>query len=61
MSSSLVTDLKNHISTNTNILIEAYIPFDFTSLGLKYRNINIIYGPLQKHMFNLDAYLEVVI
>ena len=58
ISNSLINDLKNHIKKDTNILIENGIPFDFLSIGLSYHNIQIIYGPLQKSMFDLEAYLE---
>jgi hypothetical protein len=58
ISNSLINDLKNHITKDTNILIENGIPFDFLSIGLSYHNIQIIYGPLQKSMFDLEAYSE---
>ena len=58
ISNSLINDLKNHITKDTNILIENGIPFDFLSLGLSYHNIQIIYGPLQKSMFDSEAYLK---
>lgn len=58
ISNSLINDLKNHTTKDTNILMENGIPFDFLSLGLSYHNIQIINGPLQKSMFDLDAYLK---
>jgi len=58
ISNSLIEDLKNHTTKNTNILIGNGISFDFLSLGLSYHNIEIIYGPLKKSMFDADAYLK---
>jgi len=58
LSSVLVNALKNHITKDSNILIEGYVPFDFKKLGLTYKNIHIIWGPLQMHMINLENYLE---
>ena len=41
-----------------NLLIEPFIPFDYTSIGLKYENIQLIYGPLMMHMINRDDFLN---
>ncbi len=58
ISNSLIKDLKNHITIDTNILMENGIPFDFLSLGLSYNDIKIINGPLKKSMFDSEAYLK---
>jgi len=58
MSHSLTILLKPYINNKTNILISPYSPFDFRSIGLTYKNIHSIYGPLGKHSINLDAFIE---
>ncbi len=58
ISNSLIEDIKPLVNKNTNILIEAYVPFDYQALNLKYQNIHIIYGPIAKNMFELEAFLE---
>ena len=58
ISDSLINILKPYTNSNTNILISSYQPFDFRSIGLKYKNIHGIYGPLAKHSINLKAFIE---
>ena len=58
MSTVLIKDLKPYINKNTQIVISSYQPFDFRSIGLSFKNINGIYGPISKNMFNLDAFIE---
>jgi len=58
MSNSLTNLLKPYIEKTTNILISSYQPFNFRSIGLKYKNIYVIYGPLAKNSINLDAFIE---
>jgi len=58
ISNSLTNLLKPYIEKTTNILISPYQPFDFRSVGLKYKNIYVIYGPLAKNSINLDAFIE---
>ena len=58
ISDSLIVDIKSFTNQNTNILIEAYVPFDYELLSLKYQNIHVIYGPIARNMFELDAFLE---
>jgi 4-amino-4-deoxy-L-arabinose transferase-like glycosyltransferase len=58
ISDVLVKDLKGVVSQNSNILISAFQPFDFRVLGLDYRKIQVIYGPLSKEMFDVNSFLE---
>jgi len=58
LSAVLVRELNGHVNKNTNILIDPYLPFDFLSLGLRYDNIHVIYGPISDWMLNLEAFLE---
>jgi hypothetical protein len=48
ISKSLVDIFEGNVDKNTNILIDPYVPFDFKSLGIGYKNIHIIYGTLSK-------------
>jgi hypothetical protein len=58
ISDLLIIDLKKYLTNDTNILMQAYIPFDYLSAGLTYQNIEIIYGPLRKSLFDREDYLE---
>jgi hypothetical protein len=58
MSDLLVSDLKTYIDKDTNILISAYQPFAFRDIGLTFKNMHVIYGPISKSMFNLESYIE---
>lgn len=57
-SHSLIGILGPLVNKDTNILISSFQPFDFRSVGLNYRNIHGIYGPIALADINLDAYLE---
>ena len=59
MSDSLVKIFKDQVDENTNILIEPYIPFDFKSVGLNYKNIHNIYGTLSKKHFVKDDWHKI--
>lgn len=50
ISDVLVNDLKV-ITKKTNILISPFTPFDYTKLGLDYKDVTIIYGPISEGMF----------
>ena len=55
MSKSLVNIFEDNVDKNTNILIDPYVPFDFKSLGIDYKNIHIIYGTLsEKYLIEED-------
>ena len=57
MSNSLIKVFKNRVDKKTHILIEPYVPFDFKSLGMNYKNIHNIYGTLsKKHLIKEDWY-----
>ena len=58
ISDNLINILKPYVDNNTNILISSYQPFDFRSIGLSYKNIHGIYGPLAKHSINLKAFID---
>ncbi|KAB7892659.1 ArnT family glycosyltransferase [Poseidonibacter ostreae] len=58
ISHSLIAILSPVVDKDTNILISSYQPFDFRILGLNYKNIHGIYGPIALHSIKLDAYLE---
>jgi len=58
ISDNLVNIFKSKIKSNINILISSYQPFDFRSIGLNYKNIHGIYGPIAKHSINLQAFIE---
>lgn len=58
ISNSLISDIKPIINQSSNILIEAYVPFDYQTLNLQYKNVHIIYGPISQNMFELEAFLE---
>jgi hypothetical protein len=60
MSQSLVTIFDGKVDKNTNILIDPYVPFDFKSLDLGYKNIHIIYGALSKKHFIKEEWLPKV-
>jgi hypothetical protein len=49
---------KGQIDKDTNILISSMVPFDYTSVGLKYKQMHTIYGPLRKKMFIFEDYIE---
>jgi len=59
MSQSLVDIFSGEVDKNTNILIDPYVPFDFKSLDLTYKNIHIIYGVLSKKYFIKDDWYKV--
>jgi len=57
MSQSLVNIFSGKVDKSTNILIDPYVPFDFTSLDMGYKNIHNIYGTLsKKHFIKQDWY-----
>ena len=58
ISHSLTAILGPLVNKDTNILISSFQPFDFRSIGLNYRNIHLIYGPIALSNINLDAYIE---
>jgi hypothetical protein len=60
MSQSLVTIFDGKVDKNTNILIDPYVPFDFKSLDLGYKNIHIIYGALSKKHFIKEEWFPKV-
>jgi hypothetical protein len=59
MSKSLVDIFLGRVDKNTNILIEAYVPFDFKLLNIGYKNIHIIYGALSTKNFIKDEFYKV--
>jgi 4-amino-4-deoxy-L-arabinose transferase-like glycosyltransferase len=59
MSQSLVDIFSGKVDKNTNILIDAYVPFDFKSLDIGYKNIHIIYGALSIKNFIKDEFYKV--
>ena len=59
MSQSLVSIFSGKVDKNTNILIDPYVPFDFTSLGMGYKNIHNIYGTLSKKHFIKEDWYKV--
>lgn len=58
ISNELISTLKPYIDHNTNILISPYQPFDFRIIGLSYKNIFVIYGPLSLDGIDINAYVE---
>jgi len=57
MSQSLVNIFSGKVDKSTNILIDPYVPFNFTSLDMGYKNIHNIYGTLsKKHFIKQDWY-----
>lgn len=58
ISDTLISDLKSHIVKDTNILISPFQPFDFRKIGLTFKNIPVINGPISKSMFDLESYIE---
>jgi len=59
MSQSLVDIFSGKVDKNTNILIDPYVPFDFKSLDMGYKNIHIIYGTLSKKHFIKEEWHKV--
>lgn len=59
MSQSLVNIFDGKVDKNTNILIDPYVPFDFKSLGMGYKNIHNIYGALSKKHFIKEEWYKV--
>ena len=59
MSQSLVDIFSGRVDKNTNILIDAYVPFDFKLLNIGYKNIHIIYGVLSTKNFIKDEFYKV--
>jgi len=60
ISNLLIGDLKKYLTKDTNILMQSHIPFDYLSAGLTYQNVEIIYGPLRKSLFDKEDYLKNV-
>ena len=58
VSDVLIKDLKSSVNAKSNIIISSYQPFDYISLGLNYKNINVLYEPISLDMFQLDSFLE---
>lgn len=59
MSKSLVDIFSGKVDKNTNILIDPYVPFDFKSLDMNYKNIHNIYGTLAKKHFIKEEWFKV--
>jgi len=59
MSKLLINIFDGKVDNNTNILIDPYVPFDFKSLDLGYKNIHIIYGALSKKHFIKEEWHKV--
>ena len=59
MSNSLIKVFKNHVEKETHLLIEPYVPFDFKSLGMNFKNIHIIYGPLSKKLLSKEEWYKI--
>ena len=56
ISEGIIRKLEPVIRTDDHILIAPYIPFEFNNLNLTYKNIHLIYGPLQEFMYNKKAH-----
>jgi hypothetical protein len=59
MSKSLVNIFDGKVDNNTNILIDPYVPFDFKSLDMNYKNIHTIYGTLSKKHFIKEEWFKI--
>ncbi len=59
MSQSLVDIFSGEVDKNTNILIDPFVPFDFKSLDMGYKNIHTIYGALSKKHFIREDWYKV--
>lgn len=59
MSQSLVNIFSGKVDKSTNILIDPYVPFNFTSLDMGYKNIHNIYGTLSKKHFIKEDWYKV--
>jgi len=59
MSQSLVNIFSGKVDKSTNILIYPYVPFNFTSLDMGYKNIHNIYGTLSKKHFIKEDWYKV--
>jgi len=59
ISNDLNTVLEPFVTSDTNILISAYQPFDFRSIGLAYENVHVINGPISKSMFILEDFINI--
>ena len=59
MSQSLVNIFSGKVDKSTNILIDPYVPFDFKSIDMGYKNIHNIYGTLSKKHFIKEDWYKV--
>jgi len=57
-SNTLLDSLNSEVNSKTIILISAYQPFEFRKLGLEYKNIRIIYGPLLEELSDISKYKD---
>lgn len=60
VSNFIVQSLKGKVSPTSNILISSYTGFAYNQLGLDYRNITIIWGPLGKEMLSKEGIKEKI-
>ena len=58
ISNDLNSVLEPFVTSDTNILISAYQPFDFRSIGLVYENVHLVSEEILEDMFVLEVYLK---
>jgi hypothetical protein len=58
LNESLTKALRYLVNDSSNVLISPFQPFDFSSIGLDYRQVHLINGPISDYYIYKDSYLE---
>lgn len=54
----IIKSLQGYVNKNTNIIITPYTPFTFYDLDLKYEQVQLIFGTLNRSVFDKEHYLN---